>query len=77
MKKSNQKTKLCPHMSIWVIWGGNTVYCNFNSDSWRTDYDPCAIHDGWIKRDECPLHFTFEEVKEKVNALAKKKGLTS
>ena len=68
-------TELCPCMSIWAILGGHTVYCNFNTDEYRIDYDPCAVHDGWYKKDECPMHFTYEEVTEKVRALAEKEGL--
>ena len=67
-------TETCPHMIIMCVLGENTVYCTYNSDEWRIDYDPCAIYDSWNKIEECPMHFTLEEMKERIKALAKQMG---
>jgi hypothetical protein len=73
-EESQELTEPCPHMTILCVLGRNTVYCTANSDEWRIDYDPCAIYDSWNKIEECPMHFTREEMKERIKALAKHMG---
>jgi hypothetical protein len=70
-EKCKELTELCPYMTILPVFGVNTAYCTYNSDEWRIDYDPCAIYESWNKIEECPMHYTREEIRERVKALAK------
>jgi hypothetical protein len=76
-EKAQVENKLCPRMTSSNVLGKNVIYCieqmSCEGMGEAIYFDPCAWHETWYQIDECPLHFTRDEIKEKVEAFVEKK----